>query len=107
MSVIPEHVQEVILRSFVPENDLVGLRDETLDGPRRDFLGKRIEKDRPAIHRDRLMFPPENAVPGRFERDQVVLPPWSLWRQWATEGLNNAARAMALKGQPLEKSPDR
>ena len=32
------------------------------------------------------------------------LPPWSLWQQWATEALNNAARAMALKGQPLEKS---
>jgi hypothetical protein len=35
------------------------------------------------------------------------LPPWSLWQRWATQGFNNAARAMALKGQPLEKSPDR
>jgi hypothetical protein len=35
------------------------------------------------------------------------LPPWSLWQQWATQGFNNAARAMDMKGQPLEKSPDR
>jgi hypothetical protein len=35
------------------------------------------------------------------------LPPWSLWQQWATQGLNDAARAMALKGQLLEKPPDR
>jgi integral membrane sensor domain MASE1 len=32
------------------------------------------------------------------------LPPGSLWQQWATQGFNNAASAMALKGQPLEKS---
>ena len=31
------------------------------------------------------------------------LPPWSLGQQWATQGFTNAARAMASKGQPLEK----
>ena len=31
------------------------------------------------------------------------LPPWSLWQPWATQGLINAARAMVLKGHPLEK----
>jgi hypothetical protein len=34
------------------------------------------------------------------------LPPWSLWQQWATQGFNDAARAMALKDQPLEKPPN-
>jgi hypothetical protein len=33
------------------------------------------------------------------------LPPCSLWQPWATQGFNNAARAMALKGQPLENLP--
>jgi len=33
------------------------------------------------------------------------LPPWSLWQPWATQGLTNAARAMALKGRPLDKLP--
>jgi hypothetical protein len=34
------------------------------------------------------------------------LPPGSLWQQRATQGFDNAARAMTLKGQPLETSPD-
>jgi|ERR1700674_1109531 hypothetical protein len=31
------------------------------------------------------------------------LPPWSLWQPWAAQGFNSAAKAMALKGQPIEK----
>jgi hypothetical protein len=33
------------------------------------------------------------------------LPPWSLWQHWATQGLTNAAREIALKGRSLDKFP--
>jgi hypothetical protein len=32
------------------------------------------------------------------------LPPWSLWQQWATQGLNKSG---GLNGQPVETSLDR
>jgi hypothetical protein len=35
------------------------------------------------------------------------LPPWSLWQPWARQGFDGAARAMALKGRPLDESLDR
>ena len=35
------------------------------------------------------------------------LPPCSLWQRWATQGFNDVARAMALKGQPVEKPLER
>lgn len=47
------------------------------------------------------------AIIGEASGGWFWLSPWSLWQQWATQGLNNAARAMALKGQLLEKPPDR
>jgi hypothetical protein len=47
------------------------------------------------------------AIVGEPSGGWFWLPPWSLWQQWATQGLNNGVRAMALKGQPLETSPDR
>jgi hypothetical protein len=47
------------------------------------------------------------AIIGEPRSGWFWLPPWSLWQQWATQGLNNGFRAMALKGQPLETSPDR
>ena len=33
------------------------------------------------------------------------LPPWATWQPWAKQGLERAARAMAVKGQLLERSP--
>jgi len=47
------------------------------------------------------------AVIGEPSGGWFWLPPWSLWQRWATTGFNNAARAMALKGQALEIFPGR
>ena len=37
------------------------------------------------------------AIIGEDEGGWFWLPPWSLWQSWATEGLESAAKRMALK----------
>ena len=37
------------------------------------------------------------AIIGEAEGGWFWLPPWSLWQPWATEGLESAAKRMALK----------
>jgi hypothetical protein len=45
------------------------------------------------------------AIIGEHEGGWFWLPPWSLWQPWATEGLENAAKGMALKVSSVLDGP--
>ena len=47
------------------------------------------------------------AIIGEASGGWFWLPPWSLWQQWATQGVNKRRQSLALKGKLLEKPPDR
>jgi hypothetical protein len=45
------------------------------------------------------------AIIGENEGGWFWLPPWSLWQPWAREGLENAAKGMALKATSVLDRP--